>query len=80
MRIPPAGLIRRGNDRATRYLYSETEISAIITAAGTLRPRFRAAAYQALISLLAVSGIRVGEALAPDSNDLDADDGVLVVP
>jgi len=54
--VPPAGLIRRGNDRATPYLYSDTEISAIITAAGTLRPRFRAATYQALISLLAASG------------------------
>ena len=56
-----------------------TEISAVIAAAGALRPRFRAATYQALISLLAASGIRIGEALALDSNDLDADDGVLIV-
>jgi integrase/recombinase XerD len=79
VQVPPAGLIRRGNDRATPYLYSDADISAIITAAGALRPRFRAATYQALISLLAVSGIRIGEALALDSNDLDADDGVLIV-
>ena len=77
--VPPAGLIRRGNDRATPYLYSDAEISAIITAAGTLRPRFRAATYQALISLLAASGVRIGEALALDRGDLDADDGVLIV-
>jgi integrase len=79
VQVPPAGLIRRGNDRATPYLYSETEISAIIATAGTLRPRFRAATYQALISLLAASGIRIGEALALDRGDLDADDGVLIV-
>ena len=79
VQVPRPGLIGRGNDRATPYLHSGTEISAIIAAAGTLRPRFRAATYQALISLLAVSGIRIGEAFALDSNDLDADDGVLIV-
>jgi integrase/recombinase XerD len=73
VQVPPAGLIRRGNDRATPYLYSETEIGAVIAAAGALRPRFRAATYQALISLLAASGIRIGEALALDR------DGVLIV-
>ena len=56
-RFPRPGLIRRGNDRATPYIYSDAEISAIIAAAGTLRPRFRAATYQALISLLAASGV-----------------------
>jgi integrase len=79
VQVPPAGLIRRGNDRATPYLYSGAEITAIIAAAGALRPRFRAATYQALISLLAVSGIRIGEALALDRGDLDADGGVLIV-
>jgi integrase/recombinase XerD len=79
VQVPPAGLIRRGNDRATPYLYSDAEISAIIGAAGTLQPRFRAATYQTLISLLAVSGIRIGEALALDHSDLDAGEGVLTV-
>ena len=76
---PPAGLIRRGNDRATPCLYSDAEISALIAAAAGLRPRLRAATCQALISLLAVSGIRIGEAIALDRGDLDADGGVLVV-
>jgi integrase/recombinase XerD len=48
-------------------------------AAGTLRPRFRAATYQALISLLAVSGVRIGEALSLDRSDLDDDQGMLTV-
>src|SRR6202034_458483 len=76
---PPAGLIRRGNDRATPYLYSGAEISALIAAAAGLRPRSRAATYQTLIRLLAVSGIRIGEAIALDRGDLDAGSGVLVV-
>ena len=79
VQVPPPGLIRRGNDRATPYIYSDAEISAIISAAGTLRPRFRAATYQALISLLAASGVRIGEALSFDRGDLDADQGMLTV-
>ena len=83
VQVPPAGLIRRGNDRATPYLYSDAEISAIINAAGTLRPQLRAATYQTLISLLAVSGLgeglRIGEAMRLDRDDIDWDEKVLVV-
>lgn len=79
VQVPPAGLIRRGNDRATPYLYSDAEISALIAAAAGLRPRLRAATYQTLISLLAVSGIRIGEAIALDCGDLDERSGLLVV-
>jgi integrase/recombinase XerD len=73
--VPPADLLRHGNDRVTPYLYSQTEIRALITAAGTLRPAFRAATYQALIGLLAASGVRIGEAIALDTDDLDPADG-----
>ena len=79
VQVPPPGLIRRGNDRAAPCLYSDAEIGAIIAAAATLRPRFRAATYQALISLLAASGVRIGEALSFDCGDLDADQGMLTV-
>jgi integrase/recombinase XerD len=79
VQVPPPGLIRRGTDRATPYIYSDAEIRAIITAAGTLRPRFRAATYQTLISLLAASGIRIGEALSLDRGDLDPGQGMLTV-
>src|SRR6266545_5710975 len=72
-------LHRHGPDRATPYLYSDHEIRALIDAAGGLRPRLRAATYQTLIGLLAVSGIRVGEAIALDTTDLDVDQGLLVV-
>jgi integrase/recombinase XerD len=79
VQVPPPGLIRRGNDRATPYIYSDAEISAIIAAAGTLRPEFRAATYQTLISLLAASGVRIGEALSFDRGDLDAGQGMLTI-
>ncbi len=72
--VPPADLLRHGNDRVTPYLYSDTEIRALITAASALRPAFRAATHQALIGLLAASGIRIGEAIALDTDDLDPAD------
>ena len=77
--VPPAGLIRSGPCRATPYLYSQAEIDALVSAAGDLAPRLRAVTYQVLIRLLAVTGIRIGEAIAADTDDLDVDAGLLVV-
>ena len=79
VQVPPAGLIRRGNDRATPYLYSDAEIRAIINAAGPCGPGSGRPPTRRSISLLAVSGIRIGEALTLDRDDLDADDGMLTV-
>jgi integrase/recombinase XerD len=77
--IPPSGLIRCGACRATPYLYSDAEIGSLIQAAAELRPRLRAATYQTLIGLLAISGIRIGEAIAADEQDLDVENGLLLV-
>lgn len=68
--VPPAGLIRGRSRRAIPYLYSGADIAALITAAGSLRSP-RAATYQTLISLLAVTGMRVGEAIGLDQADFD---------
>jgi integrase/recombinase XerD len=73
--VPPADLLRHGNDRATPYLYSDAEIRALITAAGRLQPAFRATTYQTLIGLLAATGLRISEAIALDTDDLDPADG-----
>jgi integrase/recombinase XerD len=77
--VIPAGQFRPGVCRATPYLYSDAEIGALIQAAAALQPRLRAATYQALISLLAVSGIRIGEAIGLDDADFDAGRELLVV-
>jgi len=77
--VPSAHLIRRGPDRATPYLYSDAEIRGLLAAATELRPRFRATTYQTLIGLLATCGLRVSEAIALDSTDLDPDEGLLVI-
>jgi site-specific recombinase XerD len=78
--VPPAGVIHAvGPCRATPYLYSEAEIRSLIQAAAILRPHLRAATYQSLISLLAVSGLRISEAIALDDEDLDVEHELLVV-
>src|SRR6266568_7631745 len=77
--VIPAGQFRPGVCRATPYLYSQAEIRSLIEAAAALRPRLRAATYQSLIGLLAISGIRIGEAIGLDEEDFDAGRELLVV-
>ena len=77
--IPPADLIRHGPDRATPYLFSPEQITDLLTAAGVLQPPLRAATYQTLIGLLAVTGLRVGEAIRLDTTDLDNSAGSLTI-
>lgn len=77
--IPPAGLIPSRRQRATPYLYTSAEITALITAASSLRFPLRTATYQTLIGLLAATGMRVGEAIGLNRADADLDTGVLTV-
>jgi integrase len=77
--VPPAGLLAAAARRPAPYLYSLHEISALVHAAETLAKPLAAATYQALISLLAVTGLRVGEALTLGRTDVDLDHGVLHV-
>jgi len=78
--VPPPGLIRCGPRRQTPYLYSEADIAALVDAASMLPRPLGAVTYQTLIGLLAVTGMRVGEAIRLDRDDLDADhDGLLRV-
>lgn len=77
--VPPSRLLRAGNRRATPYIYSDSEIAALIDAAATLRYPLLVATYRALLGLLAVSGLRVGEAIRLDTSDVDWERGLLVV-
>lgn len=77
--VPPPGLIQARSPRATPYLYSDTEITALVQAAATLPCRLAAATHQTLIRLLAVTGMRVGEAIRLDRDDLDTDHDMLTV-
>lgn len=76
--IPPAGVLPQGSKRAQPFIYSQTDIAALLHAAGKLRP-MTAATYTTLIGLLAVTGMRVGEAIRLDQTDLDHRRGLLTV-
>jgi integrase len=65
--------------RTTPYLYTEAEIAALMAAARRARWPLSAATYETLIGLLAVTGMRVGEAIRLDRADLLLDDGLLSV-
>ena len=60
--VPPDDVLSRRYLRIPPYLYSPQEIAALMTAAGDLRPALRAATWRTLIGLLAVTGMRQGEA------------------
>ncbi len=77
--VPPPGLIAHGKHRATPYLYSDAEIHALLQAARRLRSQVCAATYPVLIGLLAVTGMRFGEAIALEVGDFDSSAGVLTV-
>jgi integrase/recombinase XerD len=77
--VPPAGLFRDRRHRPVPYLYSADDITALMAAAGSLNGAQRRAAYRALIGLLAVTGIRIGEAIRLDDEDIDDDSGTLLI-
>jgi integrase len=64
--------------RATPYIYTDTEICALVRAARTLTG-LKGATYATLIGLLAATGMRVGEAIALARDDVDDHHRVLVV-
>jgi integrase len=77
--VPATHLLVQQKGRATPYLYSESDIAALITAAGMLRTPHRVATFRTLIALLAVTGMRVGEAIGLDRDDFDAINGLLTI-
>ena len=77
--VPPVGLIPWRARRAVPVLFDAREISALLLAARRLKAPLRAATYEALFGLLAVTGMRIGEAIRLDRDDLDWKQQLLVV-
>jgi len=75
--VPSPDLLAYRYQRPTPYLYSETEIAGLIDAAGTLSPPLRAVTHQTLFGLLAVTGMRLGEAIRLDCTDVDLEAGLI---
>jgi len=79
--VPPQGLLPYRYCRISPYLYSRHEIVQLLKAAGRLRTTkgLRPKTYSTLFGLLAVTGIRISEALALDRDDVDLAQGVLTI-
>ena len=77
--VPPTGLFPGQRRLTVPYLYSDEDIEALVAAAGDLARPLRVLTYRTLIRLLAVTGMRIGEAIRLDRKDLDFEEGVLTV-
>jgi integrase/recombinase XerD len=77
--VPPDDVLACRRRRPTPYLYSEHDIALLVRAATDLRPLLRAATYEAFFGLLAVTGMRVGEAIALDDGDVNLHAGVVEI-
>ena len=77
--VPPSDLLPCSKYRPTPYIFTETETRALMAAARSLQPPLRAATFEALIGLLASTGLRISEAMALDRDDIRWADALLVV-
>lgn len=77
--VPPPDVFPRRRHRPTPYLWSQSDIDCLLGAVRALRPPSRAATYSALLGLLAVSGMRVGEAVGLQRGDVDLAAGVITI-
>jgi integrase/recombinase XerD len=77
--IPPVGLLPEPNHRVAPYIYSDDDIGRVMEQAGRLCPEHRADTYRTLIGLIFVTGMRVGEAVRLDNDDVDFGGGVITI-
>lgn len=75
--VPSLAQLPHRRTRSTPYVYAAADITALLSATDTLRLPIRIATYKTLLGLLAVTGMRVGEAVALDDHDFDSRHGVL---
>lgn len=77
--VPPADAVLSRPCRPAARLFSDDDVAGILAAAGALRPALRAVTYRTLFGLLAVTGMRVGEAMNLDRAHVDLDAGVISI-
>lgn len=79
--IPPPGLLPQRYRRKPPHLYTDDETRHLIRAATSLWTwkGLRPWTYAAVIGLLAVTGMRAGEVISLDRDDVDLDRGILTI-
>jgi len=73
--VPPAGLIPAKWQRPRPYIYSDKEVATVVARAAKLRSQYglRGWTFSTLFGLIAVTGLRINEALKLDDDDVDLD-------
>lgn len=79
--VPPWGLLPHHSGRAKPYLYTDDEIRSLLNAALRLSHGngLRPWTYHCLFGVLAVTGLRISEALSLRLEDVDVQEGVVTV-
>lgn len=78
--VPPLGLMPHRQRWRPPFIYTQADVDTVRhLARESIVSPLRAATYDTLIGLLAVSGLRIGEAIKLDRCDLDWTEGVLLI-
>lgn len=77
--VPPPGVFPTRRHRPTPYLWSPQDIGGLLEGARALASPLRAATHEAIFGLLAASGMRIGEAVGLQRNDVDLGAGVITI-
>jgi integrase/recombinase XerD len=77
--VPPVNLLPEPCHRIVPHIYSDEDLAKVLVAADHLNPEHRADTYRQVISLLAVTGMRVGEAVRLDRDEVDLERGLLTI-
>lgn len=77
--IPPTGVFPTSRHRPTPFLWSAEQITTLLDEAGQLRPALHGLTSQTLLGLLAVSGMRIGEAVGLVRGDVDFGTAVITI-
>lgn len=77
--IPPTGVFPAPRDRPMPFLWSAEQIALLLEEAARLRPVLRGLTCQTLLGLLAVTGMRLGEAVGLVRGDVDFGTAVITI-
>lgn len=78
--VPPLGLMPHRQRWRLPFIYSAADIEALMSQArNSIAQPLRAATYETLIGLLAVTGLRIGEAIKLDRSDVDWNEKLLLI-
>jgi integrase/recombinase XerD len=77
--VPPDRVWPTVAPRRRPVIFADGDITRLLQAARALNPPLRAATFEAMLGLIAATGMRLGEAIGLDRADTDLGDGMLTI-